>query len=105
MPLKIEIHDGADGGRLVSVGGEVDMESSPDLKAAISKALPGSKALRVGLAQVSYLDSSGIAVLVEGYKAARAQGVDFILLDPSPQVGEVIKLSQLDSLFRIESSS
>ena len=104
MSLRIELGDEIDGTREVSVGGEVDMESSPELRAAINKALAGSKGLRVKLADVEYLDSSGIAVLVEGYKTSLATGAHFTLVDPSEQVTEVIKLSQLDKLFKIERS-
>jgi anti-sigma B factor antagonist len=53
----------------------------------------------VDLAGVSYIDSSGVANLVEGYQLARQLGVDFALLGVSPAAGKVLGLARLDEVF------
>ena len=103
MSLRVDVKDAGEG-KLLEVEGEVDMDSAPALRDALMKTIRGSPLLRVDLSRVSYLDSSGIAVLIEGYKASQEAGTAFRLLNPSPQVRAVIELAQLNQLFAIETS-
>jgi anti-sigma B factor antagonist len=105
MPTKFELgNPEPDGSRILKVSGEVDMESSPGLKDQILKALKTTRLLRIDLRDVSYLDSSGIAVLIGGRKEAQRAKIDYRLLDPSQQVKSVIELAMLHQFFVIESS-
>ena len=93
-----------DGRTILDVQGEIDLESSPKLWSGIRDHLSsaGAAGLWVELGAVDYIDSSGIAVLVQGHKhASRAKQV-FGLLNPSGKVKSLIELSQLHKLFRIE---
>ena len=99
--MKIERSERA-GVRSVDVDGEVDMDSSPTLWAELQKDLATRRPLRVRLASVRYIDSSGIAILVQAHKQAHRGGVDFALESPSSQVLAVLQLAQLAKLFRIE---
>ena len=92
----------ADGVKVLTVRGEVDMESSPQLLKAIQDGLRQSLAHVVDLAGVRYMDSSGIAVLVQGLRGARKRGLDFRLRQPSKPVMAVLRLAQLNQLFTIE---
>ena len=51
--------------------------------------------------QVSYIDSSGIAALVEGFQSARARGSRFALVAVSDAVRAVLELARLDRVFLI----
>jgi anti-anti-sigma factor len=53
---------------------------------------------------ISGVDSSGIAILIQGLKLAQKEEVDYRLLDPSTQVRAVIELAQLQQLFTVETS-
>ena len=53
------------------------------------------------LSQVGYIDSSGIAALVEGFQNARGRGQPFELAAVSPSVLAVLKLARLDRVFPI----
>ena len=55
----------------------------------------------VNLSQVRYIDSSGVASLVEGLKAARDLGSRFILVGLSTSAREVLKLSRLLGVFEV----
>ena len=103
LGLEIETNDTGDE-RAIRLDGELDMESSPRLIETIRKSLKGAKTLSIDLGKVSYMDSSGIAVLVQGCKLSHRQDVDFSLIDPSPQARAVIELSQLHKFFRIVES-
>lgn len=103
MALELNVSEG-DGRATVSVKGEVDLSSAPQLRDAILKAAKTVKSeLAVELSGVVYMDSSGVATLVEGLKASRDPGRTFVLLSPSQQVMKVLQLSRLDAVFTIRS--
>ena len=91
-----------DGQHVVAAAGELDMDSSPRLLQAIKDAVGAGVGVRLDLSGVSYIDSSGIAVLIQGLKIARRASVGYALVNPAPQVMSVIELSQLRDFFPIE---
>lgn len=91
-----------DGRQVLRVAGEVDMESSPRLLAAIKSGLRAAPALVVDLAGVRYMDSSGVAVLIQGLRAAARRQQPFALREPSDQVVAVLELAQLLPLFGLD---
>ncbi|MBP8131017.1 MAG: STAS domain-containing protein [Candidatus Hydrogenedentes bacterium] len=104
--MALELQTAEAGGRcVIHVTGEVDLYASPELRAAILKAVSGSgDGVAVDLSQVAYMDSSGVATLVEGLKSAGQKKVAFSLLAPSQAVLKVLQLSRLDSVFDIRES-
>ena len=87
---------------LISVRGEVDLYSSPELRTAVTKAVPAAHdAVGVDLSGVAYMDSSGVATLVEGLRASVQKKNEFVLVAPSHPVMKVLQLSRLDSVFDI----
>jgi anti-sigma B factor antagonist len=98
MKLELTTQD-ADKTRTIVVKGDVDMDTSPDLRDELKRAMKGVETVRLDLKGVGYIDSSGIAVLITGYRLAQKSKVKFCLLDPSPQVKAVIELSQLQRFF------
>ena len=91
-------------GTILRVHGEVDMDSSPDLKTRMFSQLKSASVLRLDLADVEYIDSSGVAVLIQGLKDAQANGARLILFNPSKSVREVLELAMLNHVFTIEDS-
>lgn len=85
----------------ISAAGEVDLGTSPKLRQAILSAVDDYHIVHVELGDVEYMDSSGVATLVEGLKACRAKGKAFELHTPSTSVLKVLQLARLDSLFTI----
>ncbi len=88
-----------DGAALVRLAGEVDLSWSQEVRRTILDALRGAAAVGVELSAVSYIDSSGIAALVEGFQTARVQGRRFVLVGASPPVRAVLELARLDRVF------
>ena len=89
-------------GQLITVNGEVDLYSSPELRKVILKTIPSAKGvLEVDLSGVTYIDSSGVATLVEGLRSARENGSGFVLVKPSLAVMQVLELARLDSVFEV----
>lgn len=90
------------GTTVVRVGGEVDMNSAPELRNALRAAIDaGVPTLHVHLGAVTYMDSAGIAVLIEGLQWSKRQSVDYALTAMPHAVRVVVELARLDTVFTI----
>ncbi|MCR4439572.1 MAG: STAS domain-containing protein [bacterium] len=99
MEVRVRQEGGAD---IVEVAGEVDLFSSPEVrKALLSLAKKRSPLIIVDLARVSYMDSSGLATLIEGLQMARAHQGEFKLASLREEVLEVFELTRLVDVFEI----
>lgn len=101
MRMQVAISE-QDGSQVVAVRGEIDLDSSPDLWNELRGALREARPVLVDLREVNYIDSSGVAVLIQGLKHASKAGTTYRLRDPSPRVMAVLELAQLPKLFDIE---
>jgi len=84
------------------VEGDVDLSNSSQLRKTILSALKTSPCVAVNLSNVSYIDSSGIAALVEGLQYANSHNKRFRLEKLSTHVKSIIELARLDQVFTIE---
>ena len=89
------------GFQVVKVQGEVDLSWSQKLRKSILDALGKSQKVAVDLSQVTYIDSSGTAALVEGFQNARGKSQRFSLVAVSKPVIAVLELARLDRVFPI----
>lgn len=90
--------------RVLRLLGDVDLHSSPQARTAILDCLKEKMPLRIELSAVTYMDSSGVASLVEGYQTARKQGLDFALVAVAAPALNVLKLARLDKVFPMHAS-
>ncbi|MDR0780452.1 MAG: STAS domain-containing protein [Pseudomonadales bacterium] len=90
---------------LLTLSGEVDLHYSPTLRENILGSLKAGKPLLVDLAQVSYIDSSGIASLVEGFQTAKSAKLGYGLLNVSSPAMQVLTLTRLDKIFALYTST
>ena len=99
--LEIQTEDIPDG-IIVRPTGEIDLSCAPLLRQRLGKIQESQPApLVIDLSAVPYMDSSGVATLIEGLRAAVSNDAEFALIAPSPAVLKVLKLSRLDSVFTI----
>ncbi len=90
------------GGRnVVALQGEIDLERSPGVRRLLLGCVEQGKDLLVDLSAVSYIDSSGIANLIEALQCAKTNGLRFALVSVSEQAKRVLKLARLDTVFVI----
>ena len=89
---------------IIELDGEVDLSCSPDARKQILDCLENAQNLLVDLSRVTYIDSSGVASLVEGYQAARKKALKFGLISVSSAVMNVLRLARLDKVFPIHAS-
>ena len=88
---------------ILDVSGNIDMSNSPEVRKALLREIREKGVTRVvlNLTGVGYIDSSGVASLVEGLKASRDVGSRFILFGLNTTVREVLQLSKLVRIFEI----
>ncbi len=88
---------------VVELRGDVDLARSPEARALILQFLEQRSDLLVDLSEVAYIDSSGVASLVEGYQVAKKEGLKFGLIGVSEAALSVLRLARLDQVFPIHS--
>ncbi len=88
-------------GITVFLDGEIDLERSPSARKALLAALAKGRALTVDLKNVAYMDSSGVACLVEAFQKAGSVGIGFRLVHVGARVLKVLQLAKLDQVFDI----
>jgi anti-sigma B factor antagonist len=82
---------------IVAVSGEVDLVTVPELRDTLRRVIsPPSREVVVDLADVAFIDASGVGALVGAAADAARMGVLFRLQAPSPPVERVLKLARLD---------
>lgn len=90
---------------VLELKGEVDLSCSPDARRQVLACLDGGRHLLVDLSGVTYIDSSGIASLVEGYQTAKKKGLKFGLVGVSSAAMGVLQLARLDKVFPIHATA
>ena len=89
---------------IISLSGDVDLQYSPEAREQILKYLNDGHHVLVDLSEVKYIDSSGVASLVEGYQVAKSKNLQFGLLGVSHTAMQVLQLARLDQVFPIHKS-
>lgn len=89
------------GTTIVDVVGQIDLASSPMLRKTLLEALKRTSRLALNLSEVKYIDSSGIASLLEVLKEARQAHKQLVLFGLNIAVREVLQLTRLTGVFEI----
>ncbi len=87
---------------VISLEGEIDLHESPNvretLRPLIEKKVPR---IYVDMTEVSYVDSSGLAVLIDAMQRIANYGGKFGLIGLRPAVRTVLEIARLDQVFRV----
>jgi len=88
---------------IASLRGEIDLHNSPQVRSALLKCLDENKPAKLvlNLAQVPYMDSSAIAVLVEALQRLRKTAGKIFLVDVQPRVKGLLEIARLDTIFSL----
>ena len=91
-----------DAPNVLPLDGEIDLHVSPRISASLG-AIIEQKPQRVvvDLSQVTYIDSSGLAVLIEGMQNVEAYGGKFLLAGIQENVKPIFEIARLDQVFLI----
>ncbi|HIB49677.1 MAG TPA: anti-sigma factor antagonist [Phycisphaerales bacterium] len=82
--------------------GDIDLSKSSDLRNALQPVLKENPSkIIVDLSQVPYMDSSGVATLIEGLQLSQQSNIEFVLCALTEGVQSIIELARLDQIFII----
>ena len=100
MDIKVRLQDNA---AIIEVTGDIDLYSSPQVRQNILDTLAKKTVTRVivNLIGVKYIDSSGVASLVEGLQLSRKSQVRFSLCGLNKAPKQVLELTRLIKVFEI----
>ena len=87
---------------IVSGSGRITSATSDLLQRTIRGLIPGSKRIVLDLADVNYIDSSGLGALVSVYLAARRAQCVLVLTNLQARIRDLFELSRLQAVFEIE---
>ena len=74
--------------------GELDMSTAPQLRDELVRVpTEGVELVTVDLADLAFIDSTGLSVLISAFKRLRQQGGDMTLRSPTPSTRRVLELS------------
>jgi anti-sigma B factor antagonist len=86
----------------IHLSGDIDLNQSPRLRGIFQdKTKAKAPALLLDFSQVRYIDSSGLATLVEYYQSSRPWSGRIVLAGLSPRVRSVFDLVRLTEIFQI----
>ena len=87
---------------LVSVSGESDLYTAPQLKGEVLRLIgAGSNRLVVDLTRTSFVDSATLGVLLGGLKRLRPKGGEIVLVIADPNIRKIFEITLLDRVFPI----
>ena len=87
---------------IIEVSGDLDLDKTDEFRNQVFEAFDKEHKVVLDMSQVSYIDSSGISVLIESHQKAKDQGKEFLILKPSEPVTSIIEIAKLDKFFIIE---
>lgn len=89
------------GSLVVAFEGDVDLEYSPKARQVLLDSVGQNRDVLVDLSGVDYIDSSGVANLVEAFQLSRKKGTRFALVSVNAAALRVLELARLDKVFAI----
>jgi len=91
-----------EGETVLSASGELDVNTAPELREHLSRLINGgARQITVDLAEVSFVDSTALSVLVSALKRLRHADGDLALASPNPSVRRVFEITGLTRLFTV----
>jgi anti-sigma B factor antagonist len=90
-----------DGTATVTVLGEIDFTNADEVSQGIRDALAqcGPSVLRVDLKDATFIDSTGLGALIEGYRTAIEAECRFVVVNPTKSFHRVLTVTGLCDLF------
>jgi anti-sigma B factor antagonist len=89
---------------VVSVTGEADMATAPELERELQDILRrGGRSVAVDLVEVGFIDSTALGLLLRYQARFRKRGGDLVLVSDDRRILRTLEITGLDRIFRIES--
>lgn len=101
-PIRSTLSD--DGTAVVTVLGEIDFSNADEVSRGIRDAIEewAPPAVHVDLRDATFIDSTGLGALIEGYRAAGDGETRFVVVNPSDSFRRVLTVTGLCELFGLD---
>lgn len=92
---------------IVRISGEIDIATAAELTDYVQQLLDtqGPTTLSLDVADVTFIDSSGLGALVATRNTTDRRGVTLELISPSEPVRRLLELTSLDDVFPVAQAS
>ncbi|HEX2424942.1 MAG TPA: STAS domain-containing protein [Actinomycetota bacterium] len=97
--MSIEIDVSAEAGAdvaVVGVAGDLDLSTAPELERSLTGVQTDGRPVVLDLRRLSFMDSSGLRVILAADARARSAGTRLVLVEGPPGVQRVFQLTLLD---------
>lgn len=93
-----------DGTATVAVLGEIDFSNADEVAQGIRDAVIdwSPPTVQVDLRAATFIDSTGLGALIEGYRAATERDIDFVVINPSVTFRRVLTVTGLADIFGLD---
>jgi anti-anti-sigma factor len=98
-PFEVRIGELEQGVRTISVRGELDLSTAPDLEGPLEEALEsGEGSVLIDLSQCEFIDSTGIALIVRAWQRLNSgeNGRALVICSQNGQVRRVLEITGLE---------
>ena len=85
--------------QLIALTGEVDLHNSPQVRKQLLAVVKAGSSVVVDFSELTYIDSSGIATLVEAYNVAKNKQLSLTILGAKGAPLQVMELTHLNKVF------
>lgn len=100
--LSVRIEDARDNVSIVSLAGELDLSTIPRMEEALREQMSQRPAVLIDLSELSFIDSSGIGVLVETFRSADGTPMN-VLIASGSQVERVFGIAGISEALPVYS--
>src|SRR5947209_10768497 len=107
MPIEFALQERPmhDGRRLIAVRGELDLFTAPELRTKINDTIDeGARELIVDLSDTTFLDSTGLGVLIAALKRMRSCSGELVIVDSTSNLSKTFRVAGVDQIMTIVSS-
>lgn len=98
--MEITVTSPETGGKRLAVEGDIDVHTAEELRRVVAES-ESSTPLTINLSQVSFMDSTGLGVLIGALTRSRETGSRLVLEAPSPRVNRLLSLTGIADQFEI----
>lgn len=87
---------------MVKIKGEIDIYSIEEFKAAIEEKIDTQvQEIRLDCSELSYMDSTGMGVLIELRNKTKKMGQKIVMVNPRPNIKKLLALTGVDKIIEI----
>ncbi|MER5567253.1 STAS domain-containing protein [Streptomyces goshikiensis] len=101
-PFHVTVRHVGPGVYEVSVAGELDVATAPELRTALGQAMAGCRQVTIDLAGLEFCDCCGMSTLLHAARTAKAEGSEIRLRAVPHTLARLLRLFRTDSAFTIE---